>query len=338
VKILLDDQAARIRVVENPELGYYQLRLGPEYVGTLDYSGVDGRRVLGLTQIRADHRGRGLATVMIRAVLDDLATQGIQVTNYCPAVDHYLRTHPDHRDLIDSRQPGMSGRLTMTRTHGPESRLDAALRAEHARLDDLAPARQGDPDYRRHGADLFTAYLAQHLAASVEVLTRRTKGGPPDEIALYLRNLKELEQSLRVLKGRQYGDRRYLHLGHDEVWRAINRQRAEHEELEGLVAARIAAASDWEVVAGLAEDLLATQDNSPTRAHPNSPHTGVAGQVIRRVWRFADGVADDLEGRVVPVRYRRHPKHDSAFSHYLLGTPIDDDHTDEPGQDARNSS
>lgn len=332
VKILLDDQAARIRVVDNPELGYYQLQFGRENAGTLDYRDVDGRRVLGLTEIRSDLRGRGLATLMIRTVLEDIETREIHVTNYCPAIDHYLRRHPDHQGLIDSGRPGMSDRQALTRIRTPESRLDAALRAEHARLRDLAAAPQDHQvasHHRRHGADLFTAYMAQHLAASAEVLVRRARGGPPDEISLYLRNLKELEQSLRVLKGREYGDKRYLHLDHDEVWSVINRQRAEHEELESVVAARIATVSDGDAIAVLAEDLLARQDNSPTRSHPNSPHTGVASRVTRRLWRFADGVADDLEGRVVPVRYRRHPKHDSAFSHYLLGTPIDDDPTDE---------
>ena len=331
MKILLDDQGARIRVVENPELGYYELRFGMETAGTLDYRDVDDRRVFGLTEIRSDLRGRGLATLLIRTVLNDLETQGAQVTNYCPAIDRYLGKHPEHHGLIDSRQPGMSDRQALTRIGTPESRLDAALRAEHARLRDLAAAPQDHQvasHHRRHGADLFTAYMAQHLAASAEVLLRQAKGWPPDEVSRYLGNLKKLEQSLRVLKGRQYGDRRYLDLGHDEVWEVINRLRAEHEELESVVAARIAAESDRDAVAVLAEDLLTTQDSSPTRTHPNSPHTGVAGRVTRRLWRFADSAADDLEGRVVPARYRRHPKHDSAFSHYLLGTPIDDQ-TDE---------
>ncbi|TCM36941.1 hypothetical protein [Kribbella sp. VKM Ac-2568] len=89
------------------------------------------------------------------------------------------------------------------------------------------------------------------------------------------------------------------------------------------------AESDPDAVAVLAEDLLITQDSSPTRAHPNSPHTSVAGRLTRRLGRVADSTADDLEGRVVPAQYRRHPKHDSALSHYLLGTPIDDAQTDE---------
>ena len=49
MKILLDDQGDRIRVVENQELGYYELRFGRETAGTLDYRDMDDRRVFGLT-------------------------------------------------------------------------------------------------------------------------------------------------------------------------------------------------------------------------------------------------------------------------------------------------
>jgi hypothetical protein len=40
------------------------------------------------------------------------------------------------------------------------------------------------------------------------------------------------------------------------------------------------------------------------------------------MWRVADTAWDSAEGRVVPTRYREHPKKDSALSHYLRGTPI----------------
>jgi predicted GNAT family acetyltransferase len=332
VKILVEDHATRIKIVENPELGYYELRLGPETAGTLDYRDVDDRRIFGLTEIRSDLRGRGHAKLLIRTVFNDLDTWDAQVTNYCPAIDHYLRQHPEHHHLIDDARPGMSDRDALKRAEIPESRLDAALRSEHARLQDLAAVPRSHlaaPHHRRHGADLFTAYAAQHLAASAEVLLHQARNWPSDEVSRYLGNLRKLEQSLRVLKGRQYGDKRYLDLGHDEVWVVIDRLLSEHEQLESVVAARIAADSDRNALAAVAEDLMTTQDSSPTRTHPNSPHVGVAGRIARRMWRFADSAADDLEGRVVPSRCRRHPKYDSAFSHYLRGSQIDDQVVDE---------
>lgn len=55
---------------------------------------------------------------------------------------------------------------------------------------------------------MYTAHAAQHLAASAEVLLKQAKSWPPEEVSRYLGNLKLLEQSLRVLKRRQYGDKR----------------------------------------------------------------------------------------------------------------------------------
>jgi hypothetical protein len=40
---------------------------------------------------------------------------------------------------------------------------------------------------------------------------------------------------------------------------------------------------------------------------------------------MADVAWDSAEGRVVPTKYHAHPKRDSALSHYLYGTPMEDD-------------
>jgi hypothetical protein len=42
------------------------------------------------------------------------------------------------------------------------------------------------------------------------------------------------------------------------------------------------------------------------------------------MWRFADTAWDSAEGRVIPTRYRLHPKRDSTLSHYLLGSQTPD--------------
>ena len=72
----------------------------------------------------------------------------------------------------------------------------------------------------------------------------------------------------------------------------------------------------------LTEDLLEAEEVAPTRAHPFSPHTGMAGRMAHRMWRMADNAWDSAEGRVVPIKYHVHPKRDSALSHYLYGTPM----------------
>ncbi|MFG1814268.1 hypothetical protein ACGFIF_10925 [Kribbella sp. NPDC049174] len=207
------------------------------------------------------------------------------------------------------------------------STLELALTYEHARIRELAePAHHpaaAHPE-RRHQTDWFYAIAAQHLAAAEDVLlphVRRLPDGD-DLVARYVGNAKELERSLRFLKGRQYGDSRMQDLTSHEVWQSIDRQLARHEQLETMYSRRLSDQMDDADLNALTEELLEAEEVAPTRAHPNSPHTGMAGRLSHRMWRLADTAWDSAEGRVVPTKYHVHPKRDSALSHYLYGTPM----------------
>ncbi|GAB2676845.1 hypothetical protein [Kribbella swartbergensis] len=213
------------------------------------------------------------------------------------------------------------------------STLELALTYEHARIRELAePAQHPDAAHpeHRHRTDWFYAIAAQHLAAAEDVLlpyVRRLPDGD-DLVTWYVGNAKELERSLRFLKGRQYGDSRMVDLTPEEVWESIDRLLSRHEELETECSQRISEELDDTDVNTLTEELLEAEEVAPTRAHPYSPHTGVAGRLAHRMWRMADTAWDSAEGRVVPTKYHVHPKRDSALSHYLYGTPLPD--TEEP--------
>jgi hypothetical protein len=141
-------------------------------------------------------------------------------------------------------------------------------------------------------------------------------------VTRYVGNAKELERSLRFLKGRQYGDSRFVDLQHDDLWRQIDRLLDEHETMETTYGRRISEQLDGPDVNRLTENLLEAEEIAPTRAHPYSPHTGSAGRLAHRMWRMADAAWDSAEGRVIPTKYHAHPKRDSALSHYLYGTPM----------------
>ena len=207
------------------------------------------------------------------------------------------------------------------------STLELALTYEHARIRELAePAHHpaaAHPE-RRHQTDWFYAIAAQHLAAAEDVLlphVRRLPDGD-DLVTRYVGNAKELERSLRFLKGRQYGDSRMQDLTSHEVWESIDRLLTEHEQMETDYSQRISEQLDDSDVNTLTEELLEAEEVAPTRAHPYSPHTGMAGRLTHRMWRVADTAWDSAEGRVVPTKYHVHPKRDSALSHYLYGTPL----------------
>ncbi len=210
------------------------------------------------------------------------------------------------------------------------STLEMALNYEHARIRELAePAHHpaaAHPE-RRHETDWFYAIAAQHLAAAEDVLLPHVRRLPDGEdlVNQYVVNARDLERSLRFLKGRQYGDSRFVTLSHDDLWDQIDRLFAAHEAMEAKYCQQISDELDDSDVNALTEKLLEAEEVAPTRAHPVSPHTGKAGRWTHRMWRMADTAWDSAEGRVVPTKYHAHPKRDSALSHYLYGTPMPHD-------------
>ena len=207
------------------------------------------------------------------------------------------------------------------------STLEMALTYEHARIRELAePAHHPDAAHpeHRHQTDWFYAIAAQHLAAAEDVLLPHVRRLPDGDelVTRYVGNAKELERSLRFLKGRQYGDSRFVDLQHDDLWRQIDRLLDEHETMETTYGRRISEQLDGPDVNRLTENLLEAEEIAPTRAHPYSPHKGSAGRLAHRMWRMADTAWDSAEGRLIPTKYHAHPKRDSALSHYLYGTPM----------------
>ena len=210
------------------------------------------------------------------------------------------------------------------------STLEMALTYEHARIRELAgPAHHPAAAHaeRRHQTDWFYAIAAQHLAAAEDVLLPHVRRLPDGEdlVTRYVGNAKELERLLRFLKGRQYGDSRFMDLHPDELWQQIDRLLLRHETMETEYSQRISDHLDASDVNTLTEELLEAEEIAPTRAHPFSPHTGMAGRMAHRMWRMADNAWDSAEGRVVPIKNPAHPKRDSALSHYLYGTPMSEE-------------
>jgi hypothetical protein len=209
------------------------------------------------------------------------------------------------------------------------STLEVALSYEHIMIRELAvPAHAPDAalPHRRHETDWFYAIAAQHLAAAEDVLLPQVRRLPDGRqlVATYVGNARQLERSLRFLKAKQYGDSRVRHLQSDQVWEVIDRRLDEHERIEADCSRRLCETMDGEDVSALTSRLLGAEEIAPTRAHPFSPHTGMAGRMAHRFWRVADTAWDSAEGRVVPTHYHVHPKRDSALSHYLRGAKIPD--------------
>jgi len=330
MRILMNDFQRGLIVVENDELRRYELLVAGTTVGTLDFRLLGQRRVLGHTEVQADQRGRGLATTLIKAVLDDLIAEEVQITNYCPAVERFLQGHPDYLVVLDPSHPPIQPRSKSEsdedHQEGRFTPLQQLVQAQHSRLSELAARSQDsniDGFERRRTTDQFAAVAAQHAAAVADVLlaaSRASSGG--DDTAL-LDNLKQFEQALRVLTGKAYGDARFLNLSASEIWRETERLLDEHDSLETRIVSSLEQLHGAGNAENLARALAKRQWSSPTRPHPNSPHAGLAGRIAHRLWRIADSTWDELEGRGLPPEPADHANRHSAFSHYLFGTSDD---------------
>lgn len=61
------------------------------------------------TIVDPSFQGRGVASVLVSSVLDDLRAQGKTVAVYCPYVLAFLAKHPEYVDLVDPDEPGLFG-------------------------------------------------------------------------------------------------------------------------------------------------------------------------------------------------------------------------------------
>lgn len=96
-------------VVNDQEARVYEAIVGDREIGGLTYDVVKGadRLVLRATSIFPEFRGQGIATELIRQVLDDVRAQGKSVTIMCPIVSSFVDRNSEYADLVDAAHPGV---------------------------------------------------------------------------------------------------------------------------------------------------------------------------------------------------------------------------------------
>ena len=90
-------------VRDNPEEERFELRLGDELVGILEYRGRGRDRALTHTEIFEGHEGQGLAKHLVQAALDDLRERDLRIVPVCPYVRRFLEDHREYVDLVEER-------------------------------------------------------------------------------------------------------------------------------------------------------------------------------------------------------------------------------------------
>ncbi|MDQ1433612.1 MAG: uncharacterized protein QOF59_428 [Actinomycetota bacterium] len=79
----------------------YEIVVDGVVAGFLQYTMRGGRVVLAHTEVPEANAGRGLATRLVRAALDDIRQRGLGIVPVCPFVEAFIERNPDYDDLVD---------------------------------------------------------------------------------------------------------------------------------------------------------------------------------------------------------------------------------------------
>jgi predicted GNAT family acetyltransferase len=89
-------------VTDNPSASRYELHVGTELAGFVEYTLRQHDTVISLvhTEIEPAFQGKGLATHLARYSLDDARKRGLGVLPFCPYINSWIKKHPDYTDLV----------------------------------------------------------------------------------------------------------------------------------------------------------------------------------------------------------------------------------------------
>ena len=95
-----DAALTQAEVVDAPEAGRYELRLGDRVIGFAAYRRRNDRIVFIHTKVDESYEGRGLGNRLAEAALDDVRRKGLVVVPLCPFIARYIQRHPEYHDLV----------------------------------------------------------------------------------------------------------------------------------------------------------------------------------------------------------------------------------------------
>ena len=93
-----------VQIVDVPAERRYEARVDGELAGWVDYHRVRDRLVALHTEVLPAFEGQGIASKLVRRVLDDARATGTFITPRCPLFVRHFERHPEDADLM--RVPG----------------------------------------------------------------------------------------------------------------------------------------------------------------------------------------------------------------------------------------
>jgi predicted GNAT family acetyltransferase len=96
-------------VVNDEKNRIYEAIVGDREIAGLTYNlASENRLVLVAASVYPEFRNQGIASELIRRVLDDIRMQGKTITILCPIVRTFIENNPGYADLIDPEHPGVT--------------------------------------------------------------------------------------------------------------------------------------------------------------------------------------------------------------------------------------
>lgn len=100
----ISDPSTPISVVNNEAGHRYEAWLGGALAGVSVYTLDDGLITFTHTEVADAFEGKGVASRLIRAALDDVRVVGARkVRPLCPFVKAFVQRHADYQDLLDAQ-------------------------------------------------------------------------------------------------------------------------------------------------------------------------------------------------------------------------------------------
>lgn len=221
--------------------------------------------------------------------------------------------------------------------------LQEEMRHKHDELAGrLAHARSiiARPEQTRRGCppiDQFNAGTSRHLHAVDEALLPAVSAHVENGSALvheYLPTARHLEVLLFHVKAHEYGSTWETTHAWPTLWGEVEEALVAQEVKEDELVSHLAEEASDDVLVLVAARMTVAERRAPSRPHPHLPHTGLSGQVVRRVARPVDAIWDAVEGRSVGGPKPLPHKEPGLFWQYLLGDPR---FPDDPANETRHN-
>jgi uncharacterized protein len=89
-----------IEVTDAPEAKRFEARVDGKLAGFIQYEMRPDVVVLVHTEVLEEFEGKGVGSVLVRRVLDDIRARDGKIIPTCPFVAEYIRRHPDYLNVV----------------------------------------------------------------------------------------------------------------------------------------------------------------------------------------------------------------------------------------------